>query len=70
MKNNLYCHAARDGDCFWEHCPQHLERRGHCPLDVLKHVYFDEDGFVKSDKHAQAWGALVPSDQLGGARER
>ena len=33
------CHAARDGDCIWQHCPQlrdgepaHSGR--HCPLDI------------------------------------
>lgn len=32
------CHAARDGECFWEHCPQLLDgepiKSGrHCPID-------------------------------------
>lgn len=33
------CHSAKDGECFWEHCPQlrddEPKRSGrHCPLDV------------------------------------
>lgn len=32
------CHAASDGECFWEHCPQLLDgeprKSGrHCPID-------------------------------------
>ncbi len=32
------CHAARDGDCSWAHCPQIEDgepekSRRHCPLD-------------------------------------
>lgn len=57
--NHLFCHAGRDGDCFWAHCPQHIEYKSHCPLDVLKDVYFDEDGFVKSARHQRAWDALI-----------
>lgn len=33
-----HCHAGRDGDCFWEACPQEMESRAHylslCPLAV------------------------------------
>lgn len=32
------CHATRDGDCYWDRCPQNREgepgKTGrHCPLD-------------------------------------
>lgn len=32
---NPHCHAARDGDCIWELCPQNDEatRKSYCPLD-------------------------------------
>jgi len=37
-KNNQYCHANNDGDCYWKNCPQlkdgEPEKTGrHCPLD-------------------------------------
>lgn len=33
------CHAARDGDCFWDKCPQLRDKEPetsgrHCPLDT------------------------------------
>lgn len=28
-KEEQYCHAGSDGDCYWEHCPQDIEM---CPL--------------------------------------
>jgi len=32
------CHAGRDGECNWKHCPQEANNRAnrqpHCPLDV------------------------------------
>lgn len=33
------CHACRDGECFWEQCPQLRDNEPaatgrHCPLDV------------------------------------
>jgi hypothetical protein len=36
------CHAARDGECFWDQCPQlrdnePLASGRHCPLDVGCH---------------------------------
>ena len=55
----FHCHAGRDGDCNWKHCPQELEYKGHCPIDVLYDVYHDEDGFFKSDKHEEAWEELI-----------
>lgn len=41
----IRCHAGRDGDCFWEHCPQLRDNEPrvngrHCPRDVH---YEDED---------------------------
>ena len=35
------CHANRDGDCFWEGCPQirdgEPDKSGrHCPLDLIE----------------------------------
>lgn len=35
---NAYCHADRDGDCSWQHCPQLRDdepnKSGrHCPID-------------------------------------
>lgn len=35
----VHCHGDRDGDCFWEHCPQLADGESkksgrHCPLDV------------------------------------
>jgi len=34
-----YCHAQRDGDCIWQHCPQNRDNEPlasgrHCPLDI------------------------------------
>ena len=36
-----YCHATRDGDCFWEHCPQNIAGNWKpcCPMPDLS----DED---------------------------
>jgi hypothetical protein len=52
------CRAARDGDCFWKHCPQLIERRNHCPIDALYHTYCDEEGF-RSRQWEEAYAALV-----------
>lgn len=27
-----YCHAGKDGDCNWEHCPQEKNWQPCCPL--------------------------------------
>lgn len=34
-----YCHAGRDGDCNWPHCPQNRDNEPfatgrHCPIDL------------------------------------
>lgn len=34
-----YCHAGRDGDCNWQHCPQNRDGEPeltgrHCPIDI------------------------------------
>jgi hypothetical protein len=34
-----YCHAHKDGDCAWQHCPQLRDDEPkatgrHCPLDI------------------------------------
>jgi hypothetical protein len=34
-----YCHAQRDGDCIWAHCPQVRDGEPgftgrHCPIDL------------------------------------
>ena len=34
------CRGGEDGDCFWNHCPQHRDSEPmatgrHCPLDVI-----------------------------------
>lgn len=43
-----YCHAATDGDCSWESCPQIADhepsRTGrHCPLDLQDRRSFAQD---------------------------
>lgn len=42
-----HCHAARDGECMWEECPQEKDgepsKTGrHCPYDAAWTKYFEE----------------------------
>jgi hypothetical protein len=39
-----FCHANRDGECDWEHCPQlrdgePIKTARHCPLDIDEEDY-------------------------------
>ena len=29
MMEHTNCHAAKDGECFWEHCPQNRDNESH-----------------------------------------
>lgn len=46
-RNQSACHAQRDGDCDWDHCPQEWNNRAryqsHCPLDKPPYCVSEED---------------------------
>ena len=40
--NDGRCHAGRDGDCDWKHCPQSRDNDPkasgrHCPFDTIQY---------------------------------
>lgn len=75
------CHAAMDGDCRWEFCPQLRdgEPRGsgrHCPLDVRLCIAFDDEEWpdlcgtcVGCCGRAEV-SATLPPEAFGNRRER
>jgi len=51
----MNCHAGKDGDCIWEHCPQLRDNEPtatgrHCPLDLQQ----EETGSVDHSEHGRA----------------
>jgi hypothetical protein len=69
-RSPLHCHAGRDGDCWWPHCPQCLpdSRQSHCPLACLTEAYRDDEGFWKSPAHEAAFRALTSPAEREGER--
>lgn len=43
-RNGSACRAGGDGDCMWDRCPQHTDRRqNHCPLDRAPYRTDEDD---------------------------
>lgn len=40
-----HCHAGRDGDCYWDECPQLKDYKSYCPYAAAWEDYWhEEDG--------------------------
>ena len=38
------CHSGRDGDCFWDKCPQAVDYKSYCPYAAAWEKHYEANG--------------------------